>query len=44
MAEKTKGVFLRIPISLLKRIEAQAEKEHRNRQNWILKILDEKVR
>jgi hypothetical protein len=41
---ETKGIFLRMPLSLLKKIEEKAEKEDRTRQNWILKVLKEKVR
>ena len=41
--EKTKGVFLRFPISLLNKLEAKAEKESRTRQNLIIKLLNEKV-
>lgn len=43
MKEETKAIQLHVPLSLLKKIEAQAEKESRNRQNWILKTLKEKV-
>lgn len=39
----TKGIFIRVDKDLLKKIEAQAEKEKRTRQNWILKVLSEKV-
>ena len=40
----TKGIFIRVPYDLLKRIEAKAKSEQRTRQNWILKVLKERVR
>ncbi len=39
--EATTPVFLRIPAYLLEKIDESAGKEHRNRQNYIIKVLYE---
>jgi predicted DNA binding CopG/RHH family protein len=42
--ESTTPVFLRIPANLLEKIDESAGREHRNRQNYIIKVLYEAER
>ncbi|MEM0143244.1 MAG: hypothetical protein QXL94_04760 [Candidatus Parvarchaeum sp.] len=44
LKEPTTPVFLRIPANLLESIDKEARKEHRNRQNYIIKVLYEAER
>jgi hypothetical protein len=34
--EQTKGIFLRVPLTLLSKIDRKARSERRNRQSYIL--------